>query len=538
MMKVLVADDEYKICQLICLLINWEELDMELAGMASNGVEALDLIREKRPDLVLTDIRMPGFDGLELLRQARDIIPEAEFIVISGYSHFEYAQKAIHCGVSDYILKPVDQESLNATLKKVSQRFTERKNKETVSRILEKQKEADAVKLRGTLWNDIVSGKIEVGREQINKKYYYHFEKGCFQIFLIETSIMDNVRIMGEYTENLSELMYSKVLLYLQKFMEPFCIELETFHQRERVYGIINYRSEEAEKVSEAFRSIIHSIGVDLSVFENVRFYLSLGEIFSEPEDSMIHYWQADKAMGEHLFCDNTFVLEKIPEDARYNEDSLFQSFSSSLRQSMELYNADGLKAAVFSLKAGAVENQLNGCQLFTLVKNAYRIFILSSVFQKEFHFEDRERMEADFDESVMLCGSVDSLFLFLEDRCRRNLEDAIEMLDRKRMRPISQAKQYIQMHYAKPLSLERVSMEVGFSPSYFSTVFKKETGTTFLEYLMSVRIEEAKKLLRESHINIELIAGLVGSNDSKRFSKTFRKLTGITPKEYRNLYS
>ena len=127
MIRVIVADDEYKVCQLICQLIDWEGLGMRLIGTASNGLEALQMIEAEKPDLVLTDIRMPGFDGMELLKRARTVKADMEFIIISGYSHFEYAQTAIRYGVSDYILKPVNKETLNATLQKVRQRYLEHK---------------------------------------------------------------------------------------------------------------------------------------------------------------------------------------------------------------------------------------------------------------------------------------------------------------------------------------------------------------------------------------------------------------------------
>ena len=123
MIRVVVADDEYKICQLICQLIDWKKLDMELVGIGSNGIEALKMIEIKKPDLLLTDIRMPGYDGIELLKRARKINSKIEIIIISGYSDFEYAQTAIQCGVCDYILKPINRDLLNTTLQKIRNVF-------------------------------------------------------------------------------------------------------------------------------------------------------------------------------------------------------------------------------------------------------------------------------------------------------------------------------------------------------------------------------------------------------------------------------
>ncbi len=107
MWKVIIADDEKLICRLIEALVDWEKLNMQIAGKAENGLEALQMVRELRPHLLITDIRMPGCDGLDLIRQARELSPDIE-IVISGYAHFEYAQTAIAYGVGNYILKPVN----------------------------------------------------------------------------------------------------------------------------------------------------------------------------------------------------------------------------------------------------------------------------------------------------------------------------------------------------------------------------------------------------------------------------------------------
>src|SRR5690554_5964851 len=169
MIRVIVADDEYKVCQLICQLINWDELGMELVGTASNGIEALEMIEREKPDLVLTDIRMPGYDGIEVLKRVRENNPDIEFIIISGYSHFEYAQSAIEYGVSNYILKPIDAEVLNATLQKVRKRYMERRNQEEADLVLQEQQAANAARLRDMLLNDLESGFISDDMDAINE---------------------------------------------------------------------------------------------------------------------------------------------------------------------------------------------------------------------------------------------------------------------------------------------------------------------------------------------------------------------------------
>ena len=135
MLKVLIADDERKVCQLIEKLIDWQALDMQVTATAENGIEALERIKEHHPDIVITDIRMPGYDGLDLIRLGQEINPRMEFIIISGYRHFEYAQTAIRYGVNAYILKPIKKDELTGTLKKLGSKL----QKETLQLSYEEQ---------------------------------------------------------------------------------------------------------------------------------------------------------------------------------------------------------------------------------------------------------------------------------------------------------------------------------------------------------------------------------------------------------------
>lgn len=221
MIRVLVADDEEKVCQLICKLIHWEELEMKLVGTASNGIGSLQMIEAEHPDLVLTDIRMPGYDGMELLKRARIQNPDMEFIIISGYSHFEYAQTAIRYGVSDYILKPVNEEALNATLQKVRQRYMEHQVLTEKNLEQKKQQVLDQARVRETLWMDLEYARIPQNMEALNEKYWYHFQEGKFRTFLIQADVKNNENLSENYADNVMELVNSKVPGLFEKLKRP-----------------------------------------------------------------------------------------------------------------------------------------------------------------------------------------------------------------------------------------------------------------------------------------------------------------------------
>lgn len=539
MIRVVVADDENKVCQLICQLIDWEGLGMSLVGTASNGVEALDLIEKKRPDLVLTDIRMPGYDGMELLRRAREIEPNLEFIIISGYSHFEYAQTAIRYGVSDYILKPINKELLNATLQKVRQRYLKNQDQAEFERITKEQQAADQARLRETFWPDLRSGEVAGDREEINQTYYFHFGEGTYQIFLIQADMKREAAPAESLVENVMEFLYEKAQRLMDKMLRPLCIDCEIFCKAENsVGGVLNYPSHRRQEVSGTLEAFINRLCVELHAFNHMRFRLSVSEASEDIESLPDCLGQAELAMGQRLFLPKTVYLTEVPKLSDFDEDIFYKPFSAAVRRSFDMQDFNEIEEAVKELAENVGKENLKGCQILGLVKNCYRLFLLSSVFQKEYHFTDRDALQASFDRNVVLCSELVQVYDFLMETCKKNLEDACSWLNREKMRPISQAKQYIREHYAEPLSLEDVSSQVGFSGSYFSTLFRKETGKTFLEYLMEVRIEEAKTLLRESRMTIENVCREVGYNDYKRFSKLFKKATGISPKEYRNLYS
>ena len=287
-----------------------------------------------------------------------------------------------------------------------------------------------------------------------------------------------------------------------------------------------------------ALEVLIGDLSKELHAFEYIRFHLAVSSAVSDTEKLSGCVTEAELAMGQRLCVRNSLFLEEIPENAKFNSDDLYKPFSVMVRQSLDLQDTEQIRRGVEQIHEGALAFHLNGVQMLRLVKDAYRLFLMSGVFQSEYHFEDRETREESFYRKAELCSSHENLFAYLAEVCRKNMEDACAWFNIEKMRPINQAKRYIKKHFSEGISLEEVSSEVGFSSSYFSTLFRKETGKTFLEYLMDVRIEEAKVLLRESKMTIEMVAKSVGVNDYKRFSKTFKKNTGISPKEYRNLYS
>lgn len=243
-MRVILADDEQKVCQLIYDLVHWEDYGMTVVGMAYNGLDTLDLIKKQRPDLVITDIKMPGCDGLELIRRVKDLQEKMDFIIISGYRFFEYAQNAIKYGVSDYLLKPIKQEELINTLKKMQEKYNARQERMTEENALRSQIKESRKHARQTfLLEYLQDGRKMDARGDVrffNNRYCLEFREGSFTVITI--------KIDYDYREQYGkgiELISAKAAYLIRQTLEEFCYDMECCAKGNCLWCIVNYKPEQ-----------------------------------------------------------------------------------------------------------------------------------------------------------------------------------------------------------------------------------------------------------------------------------------------------
>ena len=192
----------------------------------------------------------------------------------------------------------------------------------------------------------------------------------------------------------------------------------------------------------------------------------------------------------------------------------------------------EGLAAANDLLEREAMAApHARGAELFALVREAGRAFL------ERPEVSDREAQQAAFDGLIAHTGSATKLFMALRAMTQAQLAAMLEQQRAGETRPIRQARAYVQQHYSEPITLESVCEAVGFSPSYFSALFKRETGENFVRYLTRVRIDRAKELLQQTNLSVSEVCSRVGYNDLKHFTQTFKKETSLSPAQYRRLY-
>lgn len=536
MIKVVIADDEVKVCQLICHLVDWSSFDMSIVGTAHNGVDAVRLIEELRPDLVITDIRMPGHDGLEMIEITKKIDEKIDFIIISGYRHFEYAKRAIQFGVFDYLLKPIKKDDLAQTLQKMKNRYLQRASQLTMEEQLRLYQQSDKERVRSRVFGRLLTQKElsqPVSLAELNEQFHFSFCPGLFQVLVIKLDYP-----YEEHYQDAASVMLEKAAQRLTDDLQALCYDGQTFVIGTRVYAIFNYDLGNAVALRHQLKAALDTLVMQAGVFEYMQLSIGLGHPVEDVASLDESLAAAEASVANRIVEGTGMIIESDTQiDSAVGDDPLM-GFRKRVESAVDVLNHELLRAALEALQTQCLSvPTLSGARLVACVQDAFRIF-LTCLSNQHSQIGFEVETYGGFVRKVDLCGSAAMLFELLGKETARLLTDTTERHRQVEKMPIREAKQYIHKNFAKPITLEEISGVVGFNSSYFSTLFKKESGQTFMEYVAEVRMNHAKDLLKETNLTVAAICSEVGYSDLKHFSQNFKKHTGLKPNEYRKLFS
>lgn len=534
-MKVMIADDEGKICQLIQCLVDWKALDMEVVAVAHNGLEALELIKEHKPDIAITDIRMPGCNGLSMIKQARKIVPDMEYIIISGYRDFEYAHKAIQFGVSDYLLKPIDKNELILTLEKMRTAYLEKTEQLTKEEKLRKFEKSDKQRMRKLVFKEVMMQQKKASRlisiQDLNETYKYHFKEGIFQTVMIK---IDGARNEIKTSEIYLEDKIRQILLSNLKD----CYDWECSFADSCCLVVLNYPMA-YKGIRKNMRKVLEELLLQQNVLKGIRITIGMGVELDFSGMLKERMKSAKWAVAQRLMKgSNQVILGEIRNANEFADSDLFKKFNKEFSIAIELQDLEEVKKTLRFLEMEIRKlSNITGYEVLQMTKEAMNVYIFA-LFNNQLPTEGINGLFDEFNKQVHDCGTMKELFAYLLGTITKSFEKILEEKDQMDTKPIKEAKKYILQHYKEPISLEIVSEVVGFNTTYFSTMFKKETGINFSEYLLNLRLDKAKELLKETKKSIADICEEVGYHDVKYFTKKFTNYTSLKPNEYRKLYS
>ncbi len=522
MYSAIIVDDEEKICKLIQMLGNWEELSIEITGIFCNGEDALEKILTDQPDIVITDIKMPVYDGLELIEKTRDAGIESSFIIISGYRHFEYAYRSMQFGIVDYLLKPVNKDDLNHTLKKVCQNLKLRQEAEHEKSVYQALLREKQVQRNFALLSDLETASIAKNTlAEFNSHYQTSFSFPHFRVLLLNTTLpqlhLSNASFQN-HVEDIARQLFSD---------DCSALALQNFHG---IFCLVNYSHSKSLVIHDQISRFFNTLCSLTDIFGV--FSLSLGAGGETDNLSQLpqSYQQAVSYVQAKLTLGWDKIISYLPDQLSSCPEHLVgEKELKSLRNCLDLHNIVSIQQWFEDWKSDLSKYPvLNPAALY-----AARGKILDIITN---HFPDI----AETDDIIMWTDCAKNLPDFitkLQDFTSSVVAQKLAELNAAEVLPIRQAKEYIAQFYANPITLEEIARHVNYNPAYFSAAFKKHTGQNFSDYLTEFRIDKAKELLRTTQLSVIEISRQVGYNDNKYFRKLFKKVTGIKPSDYKKLY-
>ena len=528
-LSVLIVDDERWMRDTIEKSIDWELYGIRVAGKAVDGLQAYDMILALRPDIVLADIKMPGMDGIDLLRRVKENGMAPAFIFFSGYDRFEYAKDAVNLGAMGYILKPVDEHELLGILLKAKEHIeSERQKSEAKTKLVDlSERENDRKKteyIRRLLdgMNIGISGFQNTG---------LLFASNYFSVVLLE---IDNYSDF-EKTDTFKKGDKLKLALstLCSDYFESEGIRMFADNSRKGFEILLNpvipYESAEQHKLIEICEKIINTFKTSMGYSVTI----GIGRAVSEIESIHLSYRKAVKALEHKILFGGGRVIEyrdifdngirTIILDRRMEKDILESFEKTDFTISQKIIEQ---VAALINIEGFTIDDlrEFN----YNLIELVYRILNKAGI-STETHCINAHLLYDELNRCEVIVELYKKYSLFINDCLQlvsnRNLNYYKKLADN--------IKKYIHDNYAKDISLESVAQDQAFHPNYISRIFKEEFGENFIDYLTNYRIAIARDLLKDIRNNVSDVSGMVGYSNPKYFSKVFKKITGITPMEY-----
>ena len=526
-LKVIIADDERLICDMLSHLIDTEELQLDIVGISYDGDDLLNKIIDIGPDIVITDISMPKIDGIEIIRRAAQMEIKCKFIIISGYRQFEYAYNALKYDVVDYLLKPVDQDELNAALSKIAWQI--RHNSDEVSSGMGQPAK-----------NYFISEGIKqflvnpTSLKEINATYNTKFEKGYFQVLIMR---MDYTKKLEEIPKNANSL-HNKVKNIIKQSLKKYCHELIVTNDWDDFVAVLNYSEENKELVHNSFSELfIHSKNI-IELFGGLtatlcvgRIYMDICDLEKSKMDATIAAWtRMSLGIGKVIYFDERYNKKSISLNATIldMENRISTAFETlNKKEYLKCINE------IFSLP----NEILCRYEIRSFVKSIPDMFF-DFYKDKISAFENYESIRKEVRYKIRMVTTFYDLKQTLVVQLSELIDQIKSYLNSLNTKPIRQAIDFVKKNYKQPISLEDVASDIGLSAVYFSSIFKKEMNQNFTDYLREYRLNIAKNLLANSNMSIKEIAKSLSFDDARYFSKLFKKTVGIRPTEYRRIYA
>lgn len=526
LLKVLIVDDEQNTRNLLKLCIDWESLGMMVIGDAASGIEALDIMQEIKPDIVLTDIEMPYMDGLMLSKQIMSQFIDVYVIILTAHEQFSYAQQAITIGVSDFILKPIDPEVITNTLKKLTNKIAEKRKKLTQLETSYEYVRSNVTQLKHEYLNALISGDTAT-IELINKLDVTN----TLPSTLSDQTQIAIINIIFDTYYNKKQTKQSITKNCINYIEESFCNNKSLYVFSDPCDHIVILCNDAMINLPKLCEQIVSYFRTNL----NMAVYCGIGTIISCVNLIPYSYQDAKYALKLCYILNEPVIynhnLETPKTDYMPTKDNPLEYLILLVKSALkEQATESAINLLHESLEKGLTDlNTMRhfAIELLTQVTNALRQigFPSSDLKSSEQYYSQLINMHVYADIEKYVANII-------SDLC-----DKMSIINNdKQNNTVLQVIYYLETHFSDAtLSLTGLANQFYINPSYLSRIFKKFTNNSFTDYLLELRIKKAIDFLHSGNYKAYQLAQMVGIPDPNYFIKCFKKVTGLNLQEFKN---
>ena len=545
MYSVFAVDDEPIVLEGIRSKIDWEGSGFTFAGEATDGEIALSMIHELKPDILITDIKMPFMDGLQLSQAIKQTQPWIKIIILSGHDEFDYAKKAISIGIEDYLLKPFTPDELLSSLNKTASHIDkERKQLSDISKLKEELKSSAAL-LKKEFLNNLVHGSAEMSTviqksSELGLNLISRYYKVLISRIESRTENLQNQQeacsLLNSYSTAINEAVsffhHSNLLVCIFKGSTQAELDDNTFRAAETI-GHIATKNEDCTVLTAIGKTVEHLSQLSSS-YEDAKNILSLSP--SLKTSTANSNAAASRIISSDDLAENGESFGSSDNQQGNNgSDFLDISENDPLVDRLKYAGKNDI-SAIIEESMTLIRNNPGQFKVFASYILVDLIFAVSKLIEKL--GGDVKELKPEILQRKFIDDAVrdeQNFTKILEEVLDFALEYRNSKMTGKYGDVILKAKRYIEENYAdQNTTLTSVAEAVALSPNHFSTIFSQECKTTFIEYLTNVRLENAKRLMRETDMKGYDIAYECGFSDPHYFSYIFKKNTGLSPREYK----
>lgn len=542
MLKTFLVEDEVVIREMIKKMIPWEQYGFELAGEASDGEMALPLILKSKPDLLITDIKMPFMDGLTLCKLVKKELPNIKIVILSGYDDFNYAKQAISIGVEDYLLKPITKNAFIERLQEIHDRYEhERTQMEYYEKFRLEMQEYERNASRD-FFESLV--RADFNLEEIYQradKLNLDIVAEAYNILIFSPDISDSSSNLSEGYSDWEAEVHKKIENYFLSHPVAMLFRHQVFSYAILVKGQRDSIEENTKECVEAVQKIMEESS------KNADWFVAVGEEADRLSKIKQSYHTATRAYAFRYLYDGHILYYSMLEQARENSADSSKTEAVQLKsvnvnalspEILQKFLSSGLEEEVDSF----VHDYFHAIGQEPMESLVFRNYVVLNIrfsvmsFLKKMGYDDTELSKEETDDIVEKTSqSTEASIAYAEKILKRAIVIRDENAGNQNRNVLKQAVDFIDGHYMdEEISLNKVAHVANVSANHFSALFSQNMGQTFIEYLTSLRMSKAKELLRCTSKRSSEIAGEVGYKDAHYFSYLFKKTQRMTPSEYR----